>query len=98
MSCPASDAVSGTKMIEANLLAGQRTRHMHEILFAINVALASLTVIFTLAPNLMSPFFRMELTINRLLDIRQTDLIRIVLLLPLFTYTCPVVLEGSGTQ
>ncbi len=51
-------------------------RHLHEVLFALNAAVALMALVAEVAPNLMVPFSMMEVSLNGLLKIRQTDLIR----------------------
>lgn len=51
-------------------------RYLHEVLFSLNVAFASMTLAFAISPQGTRIFSGMESSINRLLGIRQTDYIR----------------------
>lgn len=51
-------------------------RGVHEIMFSINIAFTSVSLLFLAWPTLSRPFINMEVATNRLLQIRQTDLIR----------------------
>jgi hypothetical protein len=51
-------------------------RYFHEALFSLSISFLAVSLIFLFAPNLSIPFVHLEVSINRLLHIRQTDLIR----------------------
>jgi hypothetical protein len=51
-------------------------RYVHEILFSLTVAFLVVSLIFLVVPRLSIPFVHFEIFLNRLLHIRQTDLIR----------------------
>lgn len=52
------------------------TRCLHEILFACTIAFGSVSILFLLWPELSTPFVHIEVLTNRLLHVRQTDLVR----------------------
>src|SRR5438477_7499296 len=51
-------------------------RQVHEIFFALNVAYAAVSILFTESLAAAGPFRGLEIRINHLLHIRQTDYIR----------------------
>jgi hypothetical protein len=51
-------------------------RLLLEILFSINIAFAGMTLVFCTNPSASVPFAHLEVYINHLLGIRQTDFIR----------------------
>jgi len=51
-------------------------RHLHEVLFAMTIAFGAVSVLFLTFPGLSGPFVHLEVSINRVLHLRQTDLIR----------------------
>lgn len=61
----------GERSRETNYL-----RYLHEALFSLNVAFASMTLALATSPHETRLFNGMESSINRLLRIRQTDYIR----------------------
>lgn len=62
-------------MVDNQSLRASRLRYFHEALFALNIALATMDVIFLYNEPLMRRFFRADVAINQLLHIRQTDLV-----------------------
>jgi hypothetical protein len=51
-------------------------RYLHEVLFSLYTAFLAVSLIFLFAPRLSVPFVGLEISLNRLLQIRQTDFIR----------------------
>ena len=51
-------------------------RFLLEILFSINIAFAGMTLVFCAIPSASVPFAHLEVNINHVLGIRQTDFIR----------------------
>jgi hypothetical protein len=51
-------------------------RYLHEVLFSLNVAFASMTIMSATSPHVTRIFSRMESSTNLFLGIRQTDYIR----------------------
>jgi hypothetical protein len=51
-------------------------RYMHEVLFSLSTAFLGVSLLFLAVPSLRVPFTHLEVRINLLLHIRQTDLIR----------------------
>jgi hypothetical protein len=50
-------------------------QYLHELLFALNIAFLATSIAFS-SPGLARPFFGLEVSINHILHIRQTDFIR----------------------
>jgi hypothetical protein len=51
-------------------------RKVHEILFSFNIAFNGVSVLFLAFPVLAVPFIRMDVKVNRVVHLRQTDLVR----------------------
>lgn len=63
-------------MLEQSTTRQEWARKVHEALFSITVAFAMISVLFIALPEASIPFMHMEVSINRFLHIRQTDIIR----------------------
>ena len=51
-------------------------RYFHEVLFSFSVVFFIVSLVFLFEPKFSVPFVRLEISINHLVHIRQTDLIR----------------------